>query len=504
MSQDPFRYVQPGESIKSALRATTWNALMDAAKKARGSQHSIESEDALAFRQGDIIRVLNDSGTGLGRFSVLGVDSPVFDPAGSTQELTGFLNHIVLACVTPNEADHLGRFIVLLEPAAAGAIARAYVSGVCPVLVNVTSDSHSCADIADGDYNRLQSRSNGSAQMLWREGGTGEQWAYIRFGTPCGGSGSSTPVLTDCDCPDPPYAITIDCAPCFGQQMPRFWWLDIFSPAYNEYAYEEEYCYDVDCAQIPELFLLRNVEDCTTTYSYGLQWFGASNAYEEECEYTCLWSGTKRCFTSELSTDGAYWYVKIYDREGCLLAVFRKPVEEFLCCETNEGWEALDGYTCAFTIRLRPHECTQCCNDAPYCPPYGYDVCQDTDCCFEACDFDVSVSALATPPGEPGNPPGPPQQCGGMNGVYPMTWNADCSWTFNGCPSGATTCPISARLTLALRTWTLKIYGPQGQVAVLRNPVPWDCISTVVELELVLGESTCLVGGLATFNIPVL
>jgi hypothetical protein len=98
------------------------------------------------------------------------------------QSKSEFKNRVALSCVTPDIDAHEGRFVVLAEPLAVGAIGRAYIAGVCPVQVNVTDEAHGYASIADGDTTQLASATSGPAQILWKAAGTGSRWAVVRLG----------------------------------------------------------------------------------------------------------------------------------------------------------------------------------------------------------------------------------------------------------------------------------------------------------------------------------
>lgn len=69
-----------------------------------------------------------------------------------------------------------------LEPIKKGEIGRAFIHGVCPAYVNMQSASDPFADITDGNTDHLTSAATGAAQILWAEGGTGNQWAIVRIG----------------------------------------------------------------------------------------------------------------------------------------------------------------------------------------------------------------------------------------------------------------------------------------------------------------------------------
>src|SRR5687768_12426349 len=63
--------------------------------------------------QTGIILVKNTSGSDVERFGVLGIDAPIFTP---TENLEGFKTTICLKCVTPTDASHKSKFVILREP----------------------------------------------------------------------------------------------------------------------------------------------------------------------------------------------------------------------------------------------------------------------------------------------------------------------------------------------------------------------------------------------------
>lgn len=117
----------------------------------------------------------------LDQFSVVGLGDPVITPDDDLDEFKG---RIVLEAVTPTEADHKGKFALLLEPLAEGAIGRACVCGACVVQVELTDEDHEFADVTDSDATKLTSCDDGSALILWIEdAGTsvavGTKWAVV-------------------------------------------------------------------------------------------------------------------------------------------------------------------------------------------------------------------------------------------------------------------------------------------------------------------------------------
>ena len=173
---DFLRKVQAGQRL--VIPAAAYNAFIDAAVDYRRRTAKITQKAEPSQRQANTVLVRNDSGSNQNRLAVLGIDSPIIDPATNDND---FKNRVALSCVTPAENTHEGKFVVLAEPIAAGKIGRAYAAGLCPVKVNVEDEEHVYADVNDGDTTQLLSVEAGSASILWREGGTGTQWAMVRL-----------------------------------------------------------------------------------------------------------------------------------------------------------------------------------------------------------------------------------------------------------------------------------------------------------------------------------
>lgn len=138
----------------------------------------------------DLVPVKNNSGAARDAFAVLGVDAPIFLPSDNLDE---FKFRFALKGVMPAEASHQGKFAILLEPAPASSIVLAALSGLVPVKVNFGDAGDAFADVYDGDATRLKSNpETGAVQIVWKESGTGDKWALVRFG---GGGGAGTLIL---------------------------------------------------------------------------------------------------------------------------------------------------------------------------------------------------------------------------------------------------------------------------------------------------------------------
>ena len=170
---DTFKKVQSGDPLR--IPAETFNTFVDAARDFKSRRQSRTREPQFEFRQTGIIPVKNNSGVDCSRFDVLGIDQPIFTPSDN---LLSFQNQIAFVGVTPSEQDHLGRFVVLLEPLRDGMIGQACLSGVCPIQLNVLDEEHDWADVEDGETDSLKTDTAGSAFILWKEDASGGYGGY--------------------------------------------------------------------------------------------------------------------------------------------------------------------------------------------------------------------------------------------------------------------------------------------------------------------------------------
>ena len=177
---DALKKVQSGQKLH--IPAQAYNAFIDAAVDYRRRTAHIGQKAEPTTRQASIVLVRNDSGSNQNRLAVLGIDTPIIDPAANDNE---FKNRVALSCVTPAVDTHEGKFVVLAEPLATGKIGRAYAAGVCPVqivILDEDAEAYQYADIFDTFAGGLFASPNGSASILWKEEGTGFKWAVIRLG----------------------------------------------------------------------------------------------------------------------------------------------------------------------------------------------------------------------------------------------------------------------------------------------------------------------------------
>lgn len=190
-----LRHVQRGQPL--TIPADDWNRIVDATRafyEQQGTRGGLATVGISGGRQASVVLIKNASGQDQDRFAVLGIDAPIITPGAEGNE-DEFKRQVALSCVTPT-ADHAGRFVVLQEPLADGAIGRACVSGVTVVRLQMENEDDTIADVADGESGHLVSGTSGNAVILWKEeegeGDTsGGRWAIVRIG----GGGASAQLL---------------------------------------------------------------------------------------------------------------------------------------------------------------------------------------------------------------------------------------------------------------------------------------------------------------------
>lgn len=177
--------VSPGQDF-APPPATVWNNMVDAGRAWADDRLNRGAGDRNRPRETDLIKIKNSSGAVRRRGEILKIDGKAIE------EITD--ENVWLVGTVPTEAC---RFGILKDPADTNAVERLQVSGVVGVaMVNITDESHTSAEAADGEY-VLQSGTTGSIEILYAPPGTGEKECVVRF---AGGSGSSAGNNAPCPC----------------------------------------------------------------------------------------------------------------------------------------------------------------------------------------------------------------------------------------------------------------------------------------------------------------
>jgi hypothetical protein len=179
--------VRPGQNINTAFSARAWNRAQDAADFVIAERARLAAAESDPIdRAPNIVLIRNTTASTVERFGVLGISGVDINPSGGTLggsdeasvRAREFARRPVLTGVRPSTPTHVDQFVIMLEPVAAGAIARAAISGCFPCRVRIMDTSHKFANIRNADTIQLQSASCGVLQLVWKEGGTGSRkWA---------------------------------------------------------------------------------------------------------------------------------------------------------------------------------------------------------------------------------------------------------------------------------------------------------------------------------------
>jgi hypothetical protein len=166
---DSLRKVVKGDPLR--VSHETFNSFIDAARDYRQRQQSQDSKAEITNLGPGECYIQNNTDLDLPQFAVVGLDVPVILPADN---LPGFYQHVLFRGITPSGS---AIFAILQEPCAKLSVARAVVSGVTPVLLNVGDESHTYADVDtaadDPTVDLITASTSTAAQILWKESGTG-------------------------------------------------------------------------------------------------------------------------------------------------------------------------------------------------------------------------------------------------------------------------------------------------------------------------------------------
>jgi hypothetical protein len=182
-----FKHITSGQPLK--LSAGDYNALVDMARNYYSKQLSLTSDASPLFSSNVEVTVLNDTSSDFDIFNVVGIKDILITP---TTALDEFKYNYAFKVEVPNNGQSTsylfkhtsGKFGITQEPIPQGKLGRVVIGGitVCKVNINANEDWFFRADIKTADATQLQSYGGGSAQILWKETGTGSKWAVVSLG----------------------------------------------------------------------------------------------------------------------------------------------------------------------------------------------------------------------------------------------------------------------------------------------------------------------------------
>lgn len=171
--------VSPGDGLR--YPADFFNLQIDMAEAFQRRQRSADA-DGPQFRaaRGQVVYVKNSTAYDLNQFAALRITGILFSPSDRLIEFK--TNWAFTANSTGNDRDPL---CVFQEPVKAGKIARAVVDGMTPAKVQVNTNGHNCAILDTGvTTGRLKTDVNRGAEIVYKAGTSGEQWAIVRLMLP--------------------------------------------------------------------------------------------------------------------------------------------------------------------------------------------------------------------------------------------------------------------------------------------------------------------------------
>lgn len=170
-----YRRLQSGDS-PSLISASAYNLMLGLVENRKGG--TPEATAAIAANSlgaHSVVTLRNNTGGTLPAFGVARLGGPKFDPA---DRLETFRRSYTFLGLPPLANEN---FAITLGPSRADELQTAVVSGVVPCVIDVVDADHDRAGPITGDTAKLRSGFAGLAEILWKEGGTGEKHAMIRF-----------------------------------------------------------------------------------------------------------------------------------------------------------------------------------------------------------------------------------------------------------------------------------------------------------------------------------
>lgn len=159
-----------------SIGAKDWGDMLRVVEKYRNGQVKFDAlTQETLLPSATTVKVLNESGSNLDQCSVIGLGTPIITPNLNEQE---FIRNFAFRTVAPLPR----RWGIMQRPCPAGEIGSVCIAGAtaCRIFVADAMLPVNFITVAGGVL--VPSYASGDATVLWREGGTGEQWAIIRIG----------------------------------------------------------------------------------------------------------------------------------------------------------------------------------------------------------------------------------------------------------------------------------------------------------------------------------
>ena len=178
--------VKAGDSV--VIKASTWNAFIDAANWAKEQR---QCRDGKGLRSGvgaGIVLLKNGESEQRDRFAAMVLNDVAVPPNANEDEFVSCPP--VFVGVKMTEEREGKPYAILLQPLAAGEIGRAMVLGITPAKVTIQdADDEYAVPTPGSSTGALQSDATGVARIVWKAGGSGQQWCLLQLGGAGGGTG---------------------------------------------------------------------------------------------------------------------------------------------------------------------------------------------------------------------------------------------------------------------------------------------------------------------------
>ena len=173
----------------------TFNEIADAVNWTHENQARLNGPDAFnkSFQNGEIRIKYLDSGT-LPTFSAVALTGLAITPRDSKF----IYNTPTLNANKVTTSNEKNAFAICAEPANSGKLTKAVLTGIIPAKVTIKDATHEFAKPTPGGAGTLESCETGTARIIWKAGGSGEQWCILQLGA--GGA----------EVYDGPFALSID------------------------------------------------------------------------------------------------------------------------------------------------------------------------------------------------------------------------------------------------------------------------------------------------------
>jgi len=170
-----FRKVRPGQPLR--ITAKAWNRVLDTV----ATQPEFAGSAGAYGRINHVVQIKNTTSSTIPKWGVLEITGIANDPTAGESSLLQFQEVPILEGGTPSSTT-AGKFVVAVEPIAAGKFGRAAIDGVVQVKVEVdkADDKFVACKASTAE---LKTGTTGEGLILYKQSGTGSnKWALVRLG----------------------------------------------------------------------------------------------------------------------------------------------------------------------------------------------------------------------------------------------------------------------------------------------------------------------------------